>query len=161
MFKTFCSVEAIGLASNRQGLSTRASRQYFAFTLSFLLVFSLLFFHSMATAETGDADFFEQQKISSHLLVNLFLEKLDQSGLVIFKQTISRADLKAHQVSYVHTIADDSLFVRLCFKLKRTILVPNFENYYVDGLTIETDTKGNIIQIKTNISPLQKDDQKQ
>lgn len=90
------------------------------------------------------------------MLINLFLEKIDKDKLIIFKQVINRPDLQAHQVSCVHNIIDDSLLVRLCFKLQKVILVPKFEEFYVEGITVETDKDGNIIQIKTQVSPLGK-----
>lgn len=96
---------------------------------------------------------FEQQKISSHLLVNLFLDKLDQNELVLFEQAVSRNDLKPHQVSFVYNIIDDSLIIRLCFKLQKKILVPKFENYSVGEIVVETDKDGNVMQIKSHVCP--------
>ena len=80
---------------------------------------------------------------------------------MIFEQVIRRADLQSHQVAYVHNLVDDSLIVRLCFKLQKKILVPKFENFYVDGVTIETDKMGNIIQVKTHVSPIRTNKQEQ
>ena len=111
----------------------------------------------MPTIEAEEIDLFEQQKLTSHLLINLFLEKVDQGELVIFEHILKRPDLKSHQVSYVHNIIDNSLLVRLCFKLQKQILVPKFENFYVDRITVETDKNGKIIEIATHVAPLGKE----
>lgn len=111
----------------------------------------------MQAAKAEEGDLFKQQKLTSHLLVNLFLEKVAQNELIIFEKNISRSDLQPHQVSYVYNMADDSLLVRLCFTVQKKILVQNFEDYYVDMITAETDKDGNIIQIKTHVSPLDKE----
>ncbi|MEE8378909.1 MAG: hypothetical protein V3R49_00850, partial [Gammaproteobacteria bacterium] len=58
---------------------------------------------------------------------------------------------------YVHNINDDSLLARLCFKLQKQILVPKFENFYVDRITVELDKNGNIIEIATHVAPLEKE----
>ena len=126
------------------------------FIISYLITCSVFFETSISTVKAEAVNLFEQQKLTSHLLINLFLEKLDQGGLVVFKQTISRSDLQPHQVSYVHNIADDSLLVRLCFNLQRKILVPKFEHFFVAGITVETDKDGNIIKIMTRVSALEK-----
>lgn len=127
------------------------------FATGFLISFSALFWVSMPTVEAEETDLFEQQKLTSHLLINLFLEKVDQGELVIFENILKRPDLKSHQVSYVHNIIDNSLLVRLCFKLQKQILVPKFENFYVDRITVETDKNGKIIEIATHVSPLGKE----
>lgn len=126
------------------------------FVVMCLMMSSVVLCVSVPVVKAEEAEIFEQQKLTSHLLINLFLEKLDRDKLIIFKQVINRPDLQAHQVSYVHNIIDDSLLVRLCFKLQKVILVPEFEEFYVDGITVETDKDGNIIQIKTQVSPLDK-----
>lgn len=130
------------------------------FSIIYLIIFSAVFNISISTVKAEEVEVFEQQKLTSHLLVNLFLEKLDQNELLIFNHALKRHDLQAHQVSYVHNIVDDSLLVRLCFKLQKVILVPDFKEFYVDGITVETDKDGNIIQVKTNVSPLEKENSK-
>ena len=132
----------------------RMKNKSLVFIISFLISFSGLFEISTPTVEAGEIESFEQQKLTSHLLINLFLEKVDQGELVIFKHTLKRSELQSHQVSYVHNIVDDSLLVRLCFKIQKQILVPNFENFYVDRITVETDKNGSIMQIATHVSPL-------
>lgn len=126
-------------------------------SLVFIILSYLLFVVSIPIAEAEEIESFEQQKLTSHLLINLFLEKVGQGELVIFKQTIKKSDLQSHQVSYVHNIIDDSLLVRLCFKLHKQILVPKFEDFYVDRITVETDKNGSIMQIATHVSPLTKE----
>lgn len=126
------------------------------FLIVCLIIVSAVFSISISTVKAEEVEIFEQQKLTSHLLINLFLEKLDQNELLIFHHALNKHDLQAHQVSYVHNITDDSLLVRLCFKLKKVILVPEFEEFYVNGITVETDQYGNIIQIKTQVSAMDK-----
>jgi len=130
------------------------------FIISSLLALSVFFDISMSTAKAEEADFFEQQKLTSYLLINLFLETIDQGGLVIFEHTLIRSDLQSHQVSYVHNIVDDSLSVRLCFKLQKKIIVPDFKGFYVDRITVETDKSGNVVQVITHVSSLDKEGSK-
>jgi len=132
----------------------------YVFTITFLIFFSILFVISTSTIEAEEIESFEQQKLTSHLLINLFLEKVDQGELVIFEYILKKPDLKSHQVSYVHNINDDSLLVRLCFKLQKQILVPKFENFYVDRITVELDKNGEIIEIATHVSPLKRESSK-
>ena len=127
------------------------------FLIVYLITISVVSSTTLPTVKAGEVEIFEQQKVTSHLLINLFMEKLDQDELIIFKQVLKRSDLKAHQVSFVHNIADDSFLVHLCFKLKKVVLVPEFEEFYVNGITVETDKDGNIIQIKTQVSQMDKE----
>jgi hypothetical protein len=127
-----------------------------AFSLFNYVTALLLFLASSTTIVNAESpDIFEQQKLTSHLLINLFLDKLDQDEIVIFENTLTRVDLKPQNVAYVHKLDDDSLLVRLCFKLQKTILVPKFEQFYVDGITVETDQTGDIIKVTTHVSPLE------
>lgn len=127
------------------------------FTTRFLIGFSALYWASIPITEAEEIESFEQQKLTSHLLINIFMEKVDQGGLVIFEHAINKSDIQSHQVSYVHNIIDDSILVRLCFKLKKQILVPDFKNFYVDRITVETDKVGAIMQIATHVAPLGKE----
>jgi hypothetical protein len=118
---------------------------------------ALLLFLASSTAivKAESTDLFEQQKLTSHLLINLFLDKLDEDEIVIFEHALSRLDLKPQNVAYVHKLDDDSFLVRLCFKLQKKILVPKFEQFYVDGITVETDQNGGIIKVTTHVSALE------
>lgn len=126
--------------------------------ICFLTAFSVFINVSIPTVKAEEVDLYEQQKLTSHLLINLFLEKLDQDELVIFEHVISRADLQPRQVSYVQNMVDDTISVHLCFNLQKTILVPKFEHFYVDKITVETDKDGAIIQVRTHVTPVDKED---
>ena len=127
-------------------------------TICFLTAFSVFINVSIPTVKAEEVGLFEQQKLTSHLLINLFLEKLDQDELVIFEQVIRRTDLQPRHVSYVQNMVDDTISVHLCFNLQKTILVPKFEHFYVDRITVETDKNGAIIQVRTHVSPVEKGD---
>lgn len=129
-------------------------KQYKPLILSvILLAFSALYLTGMARAEDGG--FFEQQKLMSHLLINSFLDKVDRDGLKVFGHELNREDLHSHHVSYVHKTANDTLQVELCFTLAKRIIVPEFDSFYVDSITVEVDRLGNIIEILTHVSPVE------
>lgn len=154
-------IKARGLAIVWQGHLAVINKKSLIFAASTLIIISGVFNITMPAAKAEEIGLLEQQKITSHMLINLFMEKLDQNELLVFKHALKRSDLQAHQVSYVHNIADNSLIVRLCFNLQKIILVPKFEEFYVDMITVETDKDGSIIQIKTHVSPLDKKGSKQ
>lgn len=106
-------------------------------------------------ANAEQASLFEQQKLASHLLVNMFLEKVDHEDLSIFEHQIKRSDLVPHHVAFVHTLADDELKAQLCFMLAKYIVVPNFENFYVEKITVDMDKDGDVIQVSTHVSPVE------
>ena len=122
------------------------------FILPVLLVFLLAGVWDEVSI-AGEGGLFEQQKLASHLLVNAFLEKVDHDELSIFDQQIKREDLAPHHVAFVHNMADDVLKAELCFMLTKYISVPDFEDFYVEKITVDMDKDGNIIQISTHVSP--------
>lgn len=127
------------------------------FKVSSSIVYFVIFIFLTPTINAETTELIEQQKLTSNIMTNLFLEYVDQKGgLLIFGSTLKRSDLQSHQVSYVHNIADDSLVISLCFKLLKVVLVPEFEEYYVERVTVEMDKDGNIIKIKTGVSPVSK-----
>ncbi|WP_455218122.1 hypothetical protein, partial [Kaarinaea lacus] len=91
-------------------------------------------------------DIYEQQKLTSHLLVNLFMEQIAKDGLSIFGHEVSQSDLQSHHVAYIHDTANDSLKVELCFTLSEPIAVPDFDSFYVNRITVEVDKDGKIIE---------------
>ena len=127
-------------------------------TICFLTAISVFIYIATPTVKAEEVELYERQKLTSHLLVNLFLEKLDQNEMVIFEQAIGRTDLQPRQVAYVQNMVDDTISVHLCFNLQKTILVPKFEHFYVDRITVETDKNGDIIQVRTHVAPVEKGD---
>ena len=119
--------------------------------------FNLLTF-LIPAVRAEEVGLFEQQKLTSHLLINLFLEKLKQEKLLIFGREVSKSDLQPHQVLYVHNINDNSMQARLSFKLKGINLVPDFDEYYIDSIIVEMDKEGNIMGVNTQVSPLPRKD---
>lgn len=87
------------------------------------------------------------QKMLSHLMVDMFLQKVDQGEVFVFEHKLSRADLQPCKVAYIHDTADDSLSIHLYFKLKKKILFPDSEDLYVKGITVMTDEDGTITRI--------------
>ena len=126
--------------------------------ISSLIIFSVVNNISIPTVKAEEAGLFGQQKLTAHLLINFFLEKVDHERLLIHGRTIIRSDLKPHQVSYIYNIDDDSLSARLFFKFKKVMLVPGFDEYNIDGIIVEMDKDGNITEVSTQVSRLSKKD---
>ena len=87
-------------------------------------------------------------------MVNMFLEKVDQGKIIIFGQIISRTDLRSSNVSLVHDTNDHTNSIRLYFDLKKEILIPDNQDFYVDGITVETDHNGKIVSINKEVYPV-------
>lgn len=117
-------------------------------TFTFLTIITC----AISTVKAEETDYFAQQKLTSHLLINIFLEKLDDNRLLLFHHSISRTDLNSHEVSYVHNIADDSIQARLHFKLKKEKPLPGFEDYFIEGIVVEMDKDGKILEVSTHVS---------
>jgi len=101
----------------------------------------------------SDNDFFDQQKMTSHLIVDMFLLNVDQGKLEIFGQTLQRSQLQAQQVAYIHNMDDDSLSITIYLSLKKPILIPHFAEFHVDAISIDIDKDGNILQVKSHVVP--------
>lgn len=127
------------------------------FIILFTLLATLLVEFTASTVKADNVDLFEQQKLISHLLVNAFLEKVDEGGLSIFDHDIKREDLISHHVAYVHRLGDDELKAQLCFMLAKHIVVPDFEGFYVERIIVEMAKDGSIIEISTHVSPVEQE----
>ncbi|WP_455376450.1 hypothetical protein [Kaarinaea lacus] len=114
---------------------------------------SALFAVGIAGVANGGSDFFDQQKMTSHLIVDMFLLNVDQGKLEIFGQKIKRHQLKSQQVAYIHNLDDDSLSITLYLNLKEPVLIPHFEDFHIDAISIDIDKNGNILQIKSHLLP--------
>lgn len=101
----------------------------------------------------AENDFIDQQKLTSHLIVDMFLLNVDQGKLEIFNQKIERSQLISQQVAYIHNLEDDSLSITLYLGLKTTLRIPHFEEFHVDAISIDIDKEGNILQVKSHIVP--------
>lgn len=122
------------------------------------LIISILTVLVMVGVWTGankaeNINLFEQQKIVSHMLVNMFLQKIDEEELTVFNHVVKKSDLVPHHVSYVHDLTNDELKAELCFVLTKEILVPEFEGYFVERIVVEMDKDGSIVGISTHVSP--------
>lgn len=117
-----------------------------------LITFTVLAINLISAVEAEETDYFTQQKVTSHLLINLFLQKLGKEQLQIYQHAVTKSDLVSHQVSYVHNITDDSVRARLHFKLKDQWLIPGFEEYFVEGIVVEMNKNGKILEVSTHVS---------
>ena len=116
--------------------------------------FSLLFFiNNTCFAEEESFDFLDQQKINSHLIANMFMENVDQGRISIFGHVLKRAELEQQNVAYIHNFKDNSVSICIRIKIKERFPVPNFENYYVEAISVDVDEVGKIEQVRSHIKP--------
>ena len=116
--------------------------------------FSLLFFINNACfAEEESFDFLDQQKINSHLIANMFMENVDEGRISIFGHVLKRAELEQQNVAYIHNFKDNSVSICIRIKIKERFSVPNFENYYVEAISVDVDEGGKIEQVRSHIKP--------
>lgn len=122
-------------------------------TINILLLLLLASSSLAIQAEDGSTDFFEQQKLTSRLLTDMLLEKIDASGgLELFGQTITREDLISHQVAYIHNLADDSLQICVRFLIAEELVVPDYEDFLVKQVSIVVDQEGNILEVNAHVT---------
>ena len=121
--------------------------------LKLIVLISVFIAGGLAGVAKGDNDVFDQQKMTSHLIVDMFLLNVDQGKLEIFGQTLQRSQLLAQQVAYVHNMDDDSLSITIYLSLKNPILIPHFAEFHVDAISIDIDKDGNILQVKSHVVP--------
>ena len=120
-----------------------------------MLIFLLLILPAaaMAADEEKSFDFLDQQKINSHLIADIFMNNVDQGRISIFGHVLQRAELEQHNVAYIHDLKDDSVSICIRFKVKEKLPVPNFENYYVEAISVDVDTDGKVEQVRSHIKP--------
>ena len=123
----------------------------------FVVLISFSALTPVGTVNAENVDFFEQQKMTSYMLINLFMDQVGQEGLSLFDDKVKKAELHSPHVASVHHTANDTLQVELCFTITKRILVPDFESFYVEKITVEMDQDGNIIEILTHVSQLDKE----
>ena len=119
----------------------------------FVLLTSVLIAGGLVGVAKSNDDFFDQQKMTSHLIVDMFLLNVEQGKLEIFGQTLQRSQLQAQQVAYIHNMSDDSLSITIYLSLKNPILIPHFAEFHVDAISIDIDKDGNILQVKSHVVP--------
>ena len=121
-----------------------------------IVLISVLVAGGMVNVAKGGDDFFDQQKLASHLIVDMFLLNVDQGKLEIFNQKIERSQLVSQQVAYIHNLDDDRLSITIYLGLKTPLRIPHFEDFHVDAISIDIDQDGNILQVKSHIIPDEK-----
>lgn len=121
--------------------------------IKLVLLISVLIAGGLFSVAKGENDFFDQQKMTSHLIVDMFLLNVDQGKLEIFGQSIERSQLISQQVAYVHNLSDDSLMITLYLGLKKPLRIPHFEDFHVDVISVDIDKDGSILQVKSHIVP--------
>jgi hypothetical protein len=124
--------------------------------IKLIILISVFFAGGLVSVIKAEDDFFDQQKMTSHLIVDMFLLNVDQGKLEIFDQKIERSQLVSQQVAYIHNLDDDSLSITLYLGLKTPLRIPHFEDFHVDAISIDIDKDGNILQVKSHIIPDQK-----
>jgi len=124
--------------------------------IKLVLFISALIAGGITGVAKGDEDFIDQQKMTSHLIVDMFLLNVDQGKLEIFGHIIKRSQIHEEQVAYVHNLEDDSLSITIYLSLNEPVLVPHFTDFHVDAISIDIDKDGNILQVKSHLVPDEK-----
>lgn len=121
--------------------------------IKWVILISVFLVGGVVSVAKGENNFFDQQKLTSHLIIDLFLLNVDQGKLEVFGQIIKRSQLQSQQVAYIHNLEDDSLSITIYLSLKESILIPHFEEFQVDVISIDIDKDGNILQVKSHVVP--------
>ena len=120
-------------------------------TVSLLVVLTMFNAGGLVTAEESRHGIYYQNQMTSHMLIDLFFQQIDKAELVIFENTIRREMIEPTQIAYVYTFKNDELTISIYSKLKKSLLIPHFEDFYVDGISINVDELGNIKEIKSHV----------
>ena len=126
-------------------LILRLYRHIFIMTSAVILV-------TIPVVSSAEIDFLEQQKITSHLIINMFLLNIDEGKLELFGEVLKRDQLDAHQVYYIYNLEDDDLEIGIYLKLKKPLVIPHFEDFSINGVSVDIDKDGNIKEIKSHAS---------
>jgi hypothetical protein len=126
---------------------------FFKYPIFPLLTLATLWFSGSAFGEKESHDFIDQQKLHSHLVVDMLMQHIDKGEIDIFGHVLKRNELEKRYVAYIYHFKGDRVSIDVHFKLKPKIPVPNFESYYVDAISIDIDNNGRIEKIRTQVKP--------
>lgn len=118
-----------------------------------LLTLATVWLSGSAFAETESRDFIDEQKLHSHLVVDMLMQHIDKGEIDIFGHVLKRDELEKRYVAYIYHFKSDRASIDVHFKLKIKIPVPKFESYYVDAISVDIDNNGRIEQIRTQVKP--------
>ena len=121
--------------------------------ISILTLLSAVMVGVYSEVVSSEPDFIEQQKLTSNLIVNMFMLDVDKGKLKVFGQKINREQLISHQVAYVHDLHDDNLTITIYLQLKESVLMPHFENFIVDAISVDVGEDGAIKEIRSHVIP--------
>ena len=103
-------------------------------------------------ASAKSQDFVGQQKLTSHLIVNMFLQHLDNSDLSLLGQSINSDNLLPQRVSFNYQIQNDKLNVDIYNVLVSPLPVPEQADLFISGITVTVDDNGVIEDVKAHVS---------
>lgn len=121
-------------------------------TVSLLVVLIMFGSGGSVIAEELRNDIYYQNQMTSQMLIDLFFQQIDKGELVIFENTITREMIEPTQIAYIYTFKNDELTISIYSKLKKSLRIPHFEDFYVDGISINVDELGNIKEIKSHVA---------
>ena len=124
----------------------------------FISVLFIIALSVVSKSALAAENFTEQQKIESHLIVNLFLDAVERGELMVLEQVLSRSMLEPVKVSYVYEIESDVITINIYSRLSEPMVVPHYEQFYVNGVSVVVDESGNIITISAHVLPGLTDD---
>ena len=122
-------------------------------TKVFITVLFIITCGALSKPALSAESFTEQQKIESHLIINLFLDAVERGELMVFEQVISRSMLEPVKISYVYDIRNDDIMIRIYSRLFEPMVVPHYEQFYVNGVSVSVDDSGDIIDVSVHVLP--------
>ena len=108
----------------------------------------------VANDTVNSFDFIDQQKLNSRLIVNVFMANVNQGKIDLFGHILKETELGQREVAYIHHFNDDSVSICIHFMMNIKLLVPHFEHYYVESISVDIDKLGKIEKIRTHIKPV-------
>ena len=121
-------------------------------TVSILAMIFTVGLAGYVVADESSDGIYYQNQMTSHMLINLFFQQIDNGELVIFEKTITRDMIEPTHIAYIYSFKQDVLIISIYSKLKESLLVPRFEGFHIDGISITVDEVGNIKEVKSHVS---------
>ncbi len=93
----------------------------------------------------------QDQKIEAQLIVNNFLQQLDEGEISLFGAALSRDMLSPVKVSREYQFDNDNTTIMIYSRLTQPMPMPEAEQYTVVGISVFMNQWGRIDQIKAHV----------
>lgn len=122
------------------------------------IIFAFVLVISSATAfaqpDNKGSDFEYKEKIELRLVLGLFLKAVENGGLTLFDQIVTREMLVPVQIAHVYELESDKISINIFCQLKAPMKVPHHDKaFYVDGITAYISPEGEVYEITAHVKP--------